>query len=158
MIRRANVNDINAINDMLFQVHEIHAVSRPDIFKMGAKKYSDLELLDIINDDSTPIYVFTDKKDRAQGYIFCIKKEEKENASHNMRKVLYIDDLCVTKKMRGKGVGTLLYNYVKGIAKNEGFDSIELNVYAFNKNAYEFYKALNMTELKIVMEDRLKDK
>ena len=38
-IRRADERDIAGINKLLYQVHRIHAEGRPDIFRLGNKKY-----------------------------------------------------------------------------------------------------------------------
>lgn len=48
-IRFAVKNDIEQIDNLLYQVHKIHADARPDLFIQGEKKYTDEELLDIIN-------------------------------------------------------------------------------------------------------------
>ena len=56
-IRRALPSDADTINKLLFQVLKVHSDARPDIFKAGTKKYTDSELLQIIGDDSRPIFV-----------------------------------------------------------------------------------------------------
>ncbi len=48
MIRKAQLKDIKDINRLLYQVHEIHALSRPDLFKKDTKKYNDEELAQIM--------------------------------------------------------------------------------------------------------------
>ena len=58
MIRKANKEDINALNELLYQVHKVHSDVRPDLFKSGEKKYNDEELLVILNDDTKPIFVY----------------------------------------------------------------------------------------------------
>ena len=40
-IRRANKDDIDGLNILLYQVHGVHVNGRPDIFKKGEKKFSD---------------------------------------------------------------------------------------------------------------------
>ena len=42
-IRRAVDADIPALDKLLYQVHKVHSDVRPDIFKAGAKKYTDEE-------------------------------------------------------------------------------------------------------------------
>ena len=44
MIRRARVSDIERLDHILFQVQDVHANGRPDIFIKGAKKYNDEQL------------------------------------------------------------------------------------------------------------------
>ena len=56
MIRRARKDDISGINKLLFQVQQIHAEKRSDIFRPGQKKYSDDEILKIINDNTRPVF------------------------------------------------------------------------------------------------------
>lgn len=64
-IRRAKEQDMEGINNLLMQVCLVHHKGRPDLFKYGAKKYTDEELLNIIQDDARPIFTATDEK----GYI-----------------------------------------------------------------------------------------
>ena len=53
MIRRAVDADIPALDRLLFQVHQVHHEARPDLFKAGAKKYTDAQLKAILADDKT---------------------------------------------------------------------------------------------------------
>lgn len=62
-IRRAEPKDAERISELLFQVAKIHADGRPDIFKNATKKYSDDELMRIIANDDTPIFVAVDEND-----------------------------------------------------------------------------------------------
>ena len=74
-IRMANENDIDNINKLLFQVCLVHHKGRPDLFKYGAKKYTDEQLKVIINDKNTPVLVAADENDCVQGYAFCVFQE-----------------------------------------------------------------------------------
>lgn len=56
-IRRAKEYDIPVINKLLYEVHKVHSDVRPDLFKAGAKKYSDDELREIFKDDGRPVFV-----------------------------------------------------------------------------------------------------
>lgn len=146
---------MNRINELLFQVQELHAKGRPDIFKLGAKKYTDDELQAIILDDTTPVFVY-EQDGVIAGYAFCIYTETQENGQLHHRKVLYIDDLCVDSGFRRQGIGTKLYDYVLKTAKENGCDSVTLNVWSVNSSAENFYKSLGMVPLKTMMETRLK--
>ena len=154
-IRRANKNDAQRINELLYQVAKIHADGRPDIFKSATKKYSDKELLGIINDDSSPIFVAVDDSDIVLGYAFCIYQIAKDSLLLQDKKTLYIDDICVDEKARGEHIGKSLYEYVVNFAREKGFNNITLNVWAFNESAFKFYKKCGMTPLKITMEKTL---
>lgn len=155
-IRRADIKDADKINELLFQVAKIHANGRPDIFKTATKKYSDQELIEIINNDDSPIFVATDEKDFCLGYAFCVFQKTKDSILLQDRKTLYIDDICVDENSRGRHIGKSLYDFVENFAKENGFDNITLNVWSFNESAYKFYEKCGMTPLKTTMEKRLK--
>ena len=53
---------------------------------------------------------------------------------------LHLEDLVVTKKMRGKGIGTLLYREFLLEAKQRGVNRVEWSVLDWNKTAIDFYK------------------
>ena len=155
MIRRAEKKDMQRLNELLYQVQALHAEARPDIFKRGAKKYTDEELSAIIADDDTPIFVW-ETDGVIAGYAFCIYQRTRETGQVYRRKTLYIDDLCVDPDFRRQGVGTKLYRYVLDTAANTGCDSVTLNVWSINPGAEEFYRSLGMAPLKTTMETRIK--
>ena len=53
---------------------------------------------------------------------------------------LHLEDLVVTEKMRGKGIGTLLYREFLLEAKQRGVNRVEWSVLDWNKTAIDFYK------------------
>ena len=154
-IRRAEERDIAGINALLYQVHRIHAEGRPDIFRLGNKKYNDEELRAIIADDSTPIFVAVSEDEKVLGYVFCIYEEVKGNPSLMDRKTVYIDDLCVDATLRGQHIGTALYEHVLEESKREGCVAVTLNVWCLNEGAMRFYEKLGMKPLKVMMENTL---
>ena len=154
-IRRAEERDIAGINALLYQVHRIHAEGRPDIFRLGNKKYNDEELRAIIADDSTPIFVAVSEEEKVLGYVFCIYEEVKGNPSLMDRKTVYVDDLCVDAAERGQHIGTALYEHVLEESKREGCVAVTLNVWCLNEGAMRFYEKLGMKPLKVMMENTL---
>lgn len=152
-IRLAEPRDLGRIGILLHQVHDVHSAGRPDIFRRGNRKYNDEELLEIFDNDRTPVFVATDKDDIVQGYAFCILEAHVGEAALTDRKTLYIDDLCVDEGARGEHVGTALYEHVKSYAAKLGCAAVTLNVWAFNTGALRFYEKQGMKPLKIVMED-----
>lgn len=153
-IRRAQEKDIPFIDSLLFQVLEVHAKLRPDIFIPGTKKYTDDELKEIIADDSRPIFVYQDG-DTVVGYAFCICKETKGVPNLFDSKEIYIDDICVDESARGRHIATALYEHVVEFARAAGFDKITLNVWEGNDSARKFYEKMGMKPLKTVMEGKV---
>ena len=151
MIRRAKNEDIDRLNALLYQVQQLHADGRPDIFKNGAKKYTTEELKAIIADDMKPIYV--DEEDGiVTGYAFCIYQITRESEQLHARKVLYIDDLCVDESRRGRGIATALYQRVLELARERSCDAVTLNVWSGNDSAMGFYEKSGLKPQKVGME------
>jgi ribosomal protein S18 acetylase RimI-like enzyme len=151
MIRRAEERDIPAIDDLLSQVLNVHHEGRPDLFRSNARKYTDSELMEILRDESRPVFV-AEEDGTVTGYAFCIFQQ---HIGHNILtdvRTLYIDDLCVDEKFRGRHIGTALYEYVLAFAREQGCYNVTLNVWACNEDAMRFYERLGLRTQKIGME------
>ena len=150
MVRKVDKRDIQAIIELLHQVNMVHHVLRPDLFKPHTTKYNEQELEALMDDDSKPIFVFDDGA--VLGHAFCMITEVKNNKLLQDIKTLYIDDICVDEKARGKHVGKALYEYVRDYAALVGCNNITLNVWEGNDAALSFYRSMGMKVQKTTME------
>ena len=150
MIRRAEKKDIPGIISLLHQVNMVHHVLRPDLFKPHTTKYNEPELEALLDDDTNPLFVFDDGA--ILGHAFCMITEVKDDKLLQDIKTLYIDDICVDEKARGKHVGKALYEYVRDYAESIGCNNITLNVWEGNDAALSFYKNMGMKVQKTTME------
>lgn len=150
VIRKAKIKDIPALDKLLYEVHKVHSDIRPDLFRAGAKKYTDDELAKILTDEKTPVFVYDDGE--IQGYAFTVIIDHKNDLSLMPYKSVYIDDLCVEKDCRGKGVGKKLYEHVLSFAKSINAYNVTLNVWAGNDRALKFYEKIGMRVQKTGME------
>lgn len=150
-IRPATEADIPRLEDLLYQVHGLHAEGRPDIFIPGCKKYTADQLRDILADPvNTPVFVVV-TDELLVGYCFCIRQVQ---TAASMQKIatLYIDDLCVDAATRGQGYGMLLYNHAVEYARMNGYYNLTLNVWACNPTAMRFYEKCGLSVQKVGME------
>ena len=154
-IRKAVTDDIEDLQRLLFQVNNIHANHRPDLFKLNGIKYSSDDLVAIFQDPKRQTFVATDSKGMILGYVFCVIENNDETSCLQQVKTLYIDDLCVDSCHRGKHIGTELYNHALRIGKEMGCYRVTLHAWNFNEHAFEFYKRLGMTPLVTTMEQLL---
>ena len=129
----------------------VHHKGRPDLFRKGKTKYTASELLEILQDESTPVFVYVDENANILGHGFCIREHI---TGHNMHEhdTLYIDDICVDETARGKHVGKALYDYVHDYALSIGCYNITLNVWEGNEPAICFYRNMGMQVQKTTME------
>lgn len=56
---------------------------------------------------------------------------------------MYLEDFIVTEKMRGKGLGKLLFDQLIKVAKKKQFHGIQWQVLEWNEPAINFYKKYN---------------
>ena len=152
MVRRAKIEDIPRILELLVQVDMVHHNGRPDIFKGPATKYSEEELLEIINDEKSPVFVCLDEDGVVLGHAFCQHKQVLGDRVLTDLRTLSIDDICVDEASRGKGVGKKLYEHVMDYARDNGFYNVTLNVWDCNPNAYRFYEKMGFKVQKTGME------
>lgn len=151
-IRRAEKQDINSINRLLLQVGMVHHKGRPDLFKGNSRKYTDEQLLKIIEDDSRPVFVAADEKDGVIGYAFCVFQQHLNNNILTDIRTLYIDDLCVDENIRGRHVGRRIYDEVIRFAKESGCYNVTLNVWSCNEPAMKFYQKCGLSPQKTGLE------
>ena len=156
-IRRAQEKDMKDLDRLLFQVNMVHHKGRPDLFKAGQRKYTDDQLLEIIQDDRRPVFVAENEEGNVVGYAFCIFQQRLNDNILTDIKSLYIDDLCVDEACRGQHVGSALYEYVKDFAREQGCYNLTLNVWALNEGARRFYEKWGLRPQKIGMETILRE-
>ena len=142
MIRRAEANDLEAINKLLQQVLTVHHRGRPDLFKETGKKYTDAELLGIFENPDTPVFVY-EKDGPVLGYAFCALRHQGSGSLRELT-TLYVDDICVDEKARGQHVGKALFEHLKGYAAEHACHNITLHVWECNPGARAFYDSLGL--------------
>ena len=151
-IRKAKTADLEGIKSLLLQVLTVHHNGRPDIFKGNCRKYTDEQILEIIADENTPVLVAADEDDSVMGYAFCIFRQHTDSNIMTDIKTLYIDDLCVDENIRGRHIGSSLYNAVLDFARENGCYNVTLNVWSCNTSAMKFYEKMGLVPQKIGME------
>ena len=150
-IRFACEKDIPQMLDLLLQVGEVHHQIRPDLFRAGAQKYDEAALKRLLKTSDRPILA-AEEGGKMVGYAFCILQVTKNDPVLCDRRVLYIDDLCVDKDVRGGGVARAIYQGVLDYAREIHCDAVTLNVWCGNDRAMRFYEKCGLKPQKIGME------
>ena len=83
----------------MYQVNNVHADIRPDLFIHDLRKYTDEEIEAIIKNDETPLFVCYEdvNSDVLLGYCFAVF-EQKHGHSLQPVKTLYLDDIPATQR------------------------------------------------------------
>ena len=149
-IRNAEIKDINKMTPLMLQVAQLHFNARKDIFKEKSINLIEIELKNRFEDNEN-ILVAEDNENIVGILIYKIKEVE-EHINLKDRKILWIDELVVDEKIRGKGIGKRLFNKASKIAKSQNCDAVELNCWNFNENAIRFYEKCGMIIQRRIME------
>lgn len=155
IIRTAEERDVQRIGQMLIQICNVHHDGRPDLFRADQRKYNDEELRAMLGDPENPIFVALDEDGWVCGYCFCQLHVSDGKGALAALKTMYIDDLCVDERCRGKQIGMRLFEHAKAYAKSLGCYHLTLNVWAKNESAIRFYEKCGMQVQKIGMETLL---
>ena len=145
-VRPAKKEDHPAVERLLRQIAQLHANLLPEIFRPASQKYDAQQFAAMLGDPNAPILVAQDEHGEVLGYAILQVKIVGENYPVLLpRTFLYLDDLCVDVDARGQGIGSLLMQGVRELAKSRGIEKIELNVWECNEGAMRFYERLGFT-------------
>ncbi|HEM4825419.1 TPA: GNAT family N-acetyltransferase, partial [Streptococcus suis] len=68
-IRKARQSDISVLNELLQDILQVHHQVRPDIFKSAGQKFSEAELVALLENPDKPIFVF-ELEGQVVGHLF----------------------------------------------------------------------------------------
>ena len=151
-IRRAEKKDAKRLCELLETIAELHHNGRPDIYGAGGAKYDIEAVEEKISREDEIILVAVNEDDITMGYTMSKIIDVKAEGILLPYRKMYIDDVCVDSAFRKLGIGRLLMDATKKEAENNGCHIAELNVWAFNENAVEFYKNCGMKVQRMYME------
>lgn len=154
MAHFAEEKDLVRVNELRKQVNDIHVEGRPDVFKAGfGTELRDFARV-IMNGENSNIIVA--ERNGVICGMACVDYVNKpETPFGNARKYYHVQEIAVDEAFRRQGVARELLNFMKADAASRGLSKIELDVWAFNESAIEFYGAMGFKETRIWMEYNL---
>ena len=155
-IRKMKINDYESVQKLQHQGYLLHSEARPDLYIQNANSFNFEYFVEQLNNKNTINLVYEENKEIVAILLAQFKKPS--NAPFiKKRKVIFIDSIVVNQNYQKMGIGRRMMEYLENIAKKKKFESIELNVYSFNKDAQKFYKSLGMSEKSSIFEKKLKN-
>lgn len=130
------------------QVQQLHVEWRPDVYKPASPLIT-MDLFEAILKDGN---WYVAEADGVVVGILELMKRHVESPAQVTKDVLFISTMAIDEKYRGKGIGHLFFEKVKQLKQEKGYDTIELQVNAKNRLAYEMYRKYGFTEKSINME------
>ena len=155
-IRRAKITDLPMLQSLLQEILVFHHELLPGIFKSKGMKYDERALTQLLNDEHYLILVM-EQDAKIIGHAYLAIQEIKNHPTLENKRILFLDDLYIVGSFRGQGLGKMMLEFLKTLAKKEAFDEIRLHVWLANKKARAFYQSLGFSDLMLTMNLEIKE-
>ena len=152
-LRPAEKNDYPQLKKLMVQLQQHHVNLRPDVYKMSEDFFTE-DTFDKLLAECT-VLLAVDETGEIAGAVSYSIMDMKASIIHPF-KSLWISDLVIEENHRRQGIGSMLMDKIKQIAKENNVDRIQLNVNVLNSGAIELYEKLGFTPEMIKMEYILK--
>ena len=148
IVRLPRLQDYERVSKIMDQVQQLHVEWRPDVYKPASPLIT-MDMFEAILKDEN---WYVAEADGVVVGVLELMKRHVESPAQVMKDILFISTMAVDEKYRGKGIGHLFFEKVKRLKQEKGYDTIELQVNAKNRLAYEMYRKYGFTEKSINME------
>ena len=136
MLELARESDWEAIRRLSVQIHDLHALWRPDIYYSCDEPYSKSSFLEDIQ--KRLVYV-AKSGGQVLGYVI-LSVQQKGGPGIHVKKLLRLDSICVDETHRRQGIGKTMITDVRALARAFGCKEVILGVHPENDNAVAFYQ------------------
>lgn len=139
-IRPTTEADIPRLAQLVLDLQAMHVAAYPDIFHP-------------FPDDKTALHEsYRERFARGDtgyaavidgeivGYMICSLSQREAGIYTRAVTILHISEICVAPEFRSQGIGKVLLDYAKDVARDAGAGFINLTVWAFNEDALRFYE------------------
>ena len=140
-IRTPKIQDYDRFSNIMDQVQKLHVDWRPDVYKPASPLITREMFEQILKSDS---WYVAEADGTVAGALELIHRHV-ESPAQVTKDILFISTMAVDEKYRGKGIGHQFFEKVKQIREEKSYDTIELQVNAKNKMAYEMYQNYGFT-------------
>ena len=150
-IERADISNAKDIARLNIFVQKLHTRAYPHIFKPAASRQSVEQFFEKLLADEQNYFYLAFIKNRPVGYIWSRLEQRAENTLMYERRRLYIHHISVDESYRGQGIGTSLLDEVMSLSSSKGIETMALDTWTFNEEAYNFFKKRGFEEYNIQM-------
>lgn len=137
-IRKAKKKDSGGIIKLIKELADFEKLDPPD------KKATDNLLKDIFKKNSPVKVLVAESRKELTGYAFYFYTY----STFLAKKTLYLEDIYIANKYRGKGTGKMFFKKLLKIAKKNKCGRMEWHVLDWNIDAIKFYEKMEAEYLK----------
>lgn len=153
-IRRATVEDAEAVTTLHGYLHRMHTNAHPDLFTTFDPARTRPRFERLLAEDDALIWI-AESEGEPVGFIFATLKHQEASDTVREDRALHVHELAVAPQARRNGVGRALMQAAEDYARSLQLTSVSLNTWLFNTEAREFYERLQYERLNMQMRRRL---
>jgi ribosomal protein S18 acetylase RimI-like enzyme len=134
----SQTTDFELLADLNKPIHDLHVSLYPEHFS----EYSFGAMRDAFKrfvQNENFIFLLIEDNNEPVGYAWIEMKNYSQGAFVKQRKSVFVHQLSIAEKHKRKGYGTHLMEHIYDRALAEGIDMIELDYWAKNEHAKNFY-------------------
>jgi len=154
-IRKATASDYEDLCFLFDEGDTFHRKNLPHMFQKPESPFRDREYVNSLVSDETVGLFVAQLEDHLIGLVVVVIRDSSAMPIMVPRRYALVDNIVVSEGFRRVGIGRALMEKAREWAVEEGADSIELNVWEFNKEAIEFYQQLGYRTVSQKMSKRL---
>ena len=154
-IREADITEFTDLCGLFDEGDVLHRENLPHIFwKPKVPLWDEKFMRGLISDENIGLFV-AETEDQVAGLVYAVVRESPPVPIFIPRRYAMVDNLIVKEKFRHAGIGRALMERIHEWAGEKGLDTVELNVWEFNKPAIDFYRKLGYETSSRMMSKRL---
>lgn len=143
-IKKARIEDYEAVEHLYSELHNYHACNRNDFYKKTLKVMSLSEYSELLHCENRQLRLALCDKGSVLGLVEFEKRYREEDEKMQRVSMVFINALITHPDKKRHGVARFLFNSVVKYGKATGAGSVELNVWNFNHDAIAFYNSMDM--------------
>ena len=154
-IRLATLDDAEVIERQTSSVQQLHNKALPSIFKPPCADLFPPQKLTALIQDPDCIVAVAEIGGKVVGHIYSVVVNRAENEFCQGDSYMYIWQIGVDDDARRQGAGTALIAFIRDRAWALGLTALQVDHWAFNARARDFFEACGFSPMKITMRQAL---
>ena len=156
-VRLATLDDAEVIRRQTSSVQQLHNEALPFIFKPPSADLFPPRKLAALIQDPNCIVAVAEIGGKVVGHIYSAVVNRAENEFNRADSYLYIYQIGVDDDARRQGAGTALIIFIRDRARALGLTTLQVDHWAFNGRARDFFEACGFSPVKVMMRQALQD-
>jgi GNAT superfamily N-acetyltransferase len=156
-VRLATLDDAEVIERQTASVQQLHNEALPSTFKPPSADLFPPRTLAALIQDPNCIVAVAEIGGKVVGHIYGAVVNRAENEFNPSQFYLYIYQIGVNDDVRRQGAGGALITFIQDRARALGLSALQVDHWAFNARARDFFMACGFSPMKVMMRQALKD-